>query len=147
MGDSFQSVSFDVYGPKALACINGLPPALASRAIPISMIRAAADSPKPRRRIDAHPERWQALRDDLHIMALEHGPRWPELSQPSTVSTWRTINMVAYPKPSALSTLMARKHGASIGAKYAALQYDSNKYSKKTHPRLGRALQGTYMEV
>ncbi|MBN2023915.1 MAG: hypothetical protein JW809_14120 [Pirellulales bacterium] len=75
----FKTVSFDVYGPKALACIAGLPPALASRAIPITMFRAGPDSPKPRRRIDADPDGWQRLRDDLHALALEHGPTWLDL--------------------------------------------------------------------
>src|SRR5262249_8067223 len=41
IGDSFRSVAFDVYGPKALACVAGLPPALASRCIPVTMFRAA----------------------------------------------------------------------------------------------------------
>ncbi len=45
VGDSFRPVTFDVFGPKALACIAGLPPALASRAIPITMFRAAPGSP------------------------------------------------------------------------------------------------------
>jgi hypothetical protein len=70
-----------VYGPKALASIAGLPPALASRCIPIMMFRAGPDSPKPKRRLDAHPERWQALRDNLHAMALEHRAVWLELSR------------------------------------------------------------------
>lgn len=76
----FHTVLFQVFGPKALACIAGLPPALVSRCIPIAMIRAAPDSPKPRRRIDAHPERWQSIRDALHALALEHGPTWLELA-------------------------------------------------------------------
>jgi hypothetical protein len=40
VGDSFRTVSFDVFGPKALACITGLPSALASRCITIMMFRA-----------------------------------------------------------------------------------------------------------
>jgi hypothetical protein len=76
VGDSFRPVAFDVYGPKALACVAGLPPALASRCIPLMMFRAGPDSPKPARRIDADPAAWQALRDDLHALALEHGPAW-----------------------------------------------------------------------
>jgi len=72
--NGFRTVSFDVYGPKALACIKGLPPALASRAIPVTMFRAGPGSDKPRRRIDADPCGWQRLRDDLHALALEHGP-------------------------------------------------------------------------
>lgn len=77
--DGFRTVSFDVFGPKALACIAGLPPALASRAIPVAMFRAAPGSPKPKRRIDADPDGWQTLRDDLHSLAMEHGPTWLEL--------------------------------------------------------------------
>jgi hypothetical protein len=80
VGDTFKTVAFDVYGPKALACIKGLPPALASRAIGITMFRAAPGSEQPRRRIDGDPAGWQRLRDDLHALALEHGPTWLELS-------------------------------------------------------------------
>ena len=42
VGDGFQTVSFEVFGPKCLACINGLPPALASRSIVVPMFRAEA---------------------------------------------------------------------------------------------------------
>ena len=80
VGDSFRTVAFDVYGPKALACIAGLPPALASRAIPVTMFRSPPGSEKPRRRIDAEPHRWQSLRDDLHTLALEHGSEWLDLA-------------------------------------------------------------------
>jgi hypothetical protein len=80
LGDGgFKTQSFDVFGPKALACIAGLPPALASRAIPVMMFRSPPGSEKPRRLIDADPEGWQRLRDNLHAMALEHGPTWLEL--------------------------------------------------------------------
>lgn len=73
IGDSFRPVAFDVYGPKALACIAGLPPALASRAIEVTMFRAAPASDKPRRRVDDDAGEWQSIRDDLHALALEHG--------------------------------------------------------------------------
>jgi hypothetical protein len=80
VGDSgFKTVSFDVFGPKALACIAGLPPALASRAIQVTMFRSPPGSEKPRRRIDADPAGWQRLRDELHALAMEHGPTWLEL--------------------------------------------------------------------
>ncbi len=85
VGDSFRTVAFDVYGPKALACIAGLPPALSSRCIRVMMFRASPDSPKPKRRIDADPAGWQSLRDDLHVLALEYGPVWLKLSQQETV--------------------------------------------------------------
>lgn len=80
-GEHFQTKEFDVYGPKALACIAGLPPALSSRCIPVMMFRAGPGSVTPRRRIDADPNKWQLIRDDLHVIALEHGSTWLELAQ------------------------------------------------------------------
>jgi len=71
---------FDVYGPKALAGIATLPPALSSRCIRISMIRAAPGSPRLRRRLDENPLEWMRLRDDLHVVALEYGTEWVGLS-------------------------------------------------------------------
>lgn len=80
VGDSFRPVQFEVFGPKALGCIAGLPPTLASRCVPFLMFRAGGESPKPRRRLDADPSAWEALRDDLHALALEHGPEWVGLA-------------------------------------------------------------------
>lgn len=85
IGDNYRMVSFDVFGPKALACIVGLPPALASRCIAIMMLRAAPRSAKPRQRIDADPAGWQSLRDDLHALALDYGATWLELAQRTDV--------------------------------------------------------------
>jgi hypothetical protein len=84
-GDTFRPVRFDVYGPKALACIAGLPPTLAGRCVPVAMLRSAADSPKPARRLDADQPRWQRLRDDLHAVALEHGASWYRLASRADV--------------------------------------------------------------
>jgi hypothetical protein len=81
----FKMICFDVYGPKALACIAGLPPALASRCIVVTMFRAAPRSEKPRRRIDADPSGWQRLSDDLHALALEYGPAWLDLARRTDV--------------------------------------------------------------
>ena len=81
----YRPQTFDVFGPKALACISGLPPALASRAISITMFRASPGSEKPRRRIDENPTRWQVLRDGLHAMTMEYGPQWLELAGRSDV--------------------------------------------------------------
>jgi len=81
VGDGFRTVQYDVFGPKALACVAGLPPALASRCIMVTMFRAAAGSDKPKRRIDEQPDAWQRLRDELHAVALEHGPTWLDLAQ------------------------------------------------------------------
>jgi hypothetical protein len=75
---------FQVFGPKAIACINALPPALASRCVTIQMFRSPPDSDKPRRRIDADPERWQALRDQLHLLALGGLGEWaPQMANMS----------------------------------------------------------------
>lgn len=79
-GETFKRTEFDVYGPKALASITSLPEALVSRCIRIPMFRAAPDSPKPRRRLDDDPETWMTLRDDLHVLALEHGATWAQLA-------------------------------------------------------------------
>jgi hypothetical protein len=76
----FRTLTFDVFGPKAIAGIAALPEALASRCIRLVMFRAGQDSPKPRRRIDEQPEVWTGLRDDLHVLALENGPAWMELA-------------------------------------------------------------------
>lgn len=84
VGDTFRPVTFDVYGPKALACIAGLPPALVSRCIPITMFRAGPESPKPRRRVDADSA-WQRIRDDLHVLALEHSHTWRQVAQRTDV--------------------------------------------------------------
>lgn len=81
IGDGkFRAISFDVFGPKALAGIASLPEALASRCIKVAMFRAAPDSEKPRRQLDADPSRWPDLRDGLHALALEHGLTWLHLA-------------------------------------------------------------------
>lgn len=84
-GERFVRVEFDVFGPKCFAAIASPPEALASRAIRIAMLRAAPDSPKPRRRIDANPAIWSDLRDDLHALALEHGRTWLDLADRADV--------------------------------------------------------------
>ncbi|MHC4476776.1 MAG: hypothetical protein ACYTEL_14110 [Planctomycetota bacterium] len=82
-GDEFRPVSFDVYGPKAIAGIANLPTALASRCVRIMMFRAGKDSPIPKRRIDSRLKVLAGLRDDLYAMALSQGrtlaemPCWP----------------------------------------------------------------------
>ncbi len=48
VGDAFRPVAFEMYGPKALACVAGLPPALASRCIPLMMFRARRAPPSRR---------------------------------------------------------------------------------------------------
>jgi len=85
VGRTFRTVEFEVYGPKAMACIKGLPVALATRCIPVMMFRAGQGSPKPRRRIDDHLPRWEKLRADLHAMALDCGGQWLALSERADV--------------------------------------------------------------
>jgi hypothetical protein len=84
-GERFSLASFNVYGPKALAAIRALPEQLASRCIRVNMFRAAADSPKPRRRLDERPERWVEVRDALHALALEYGQTWADLANRADV--------------------------------------------------------------
>ncbi len=81
VGDIYKMRQFDVYCPKALACIAGVPPALSSRCIQIPMFRASQDSAKPRHRIDDEPHRWQDIRDGLHATVLEHGRSLRSLPQ------------------------------------------------------------------
>lgn len=80
-GDSYQMSEFQVYGPKAIACINALPGPLLSRCIVIQMFRSHPSSLKPKRKIDEKPQRWDQLRDDLHCLALgEMGHAAPTLA-------------------------------------------------------------------
>jgi len=81
VGDRFQHLSFDVFGPKAVAGIARLPDALASRCIRLTMFRAGPESVKPRRRIDASRGAWEAVRDDLHALTLEYGLTWLDLAK------------------------------------------------------------------
>jgi hypothetical protein len=80
-GDSFRLVAFDVYGPKAIAGISELPPALTSRCIRITMFKAGKNSPKPACRVDQEPERWKQLADDLHSFALAGGQQFVRAAQ------------------------------------------------------------------
>ncbi len=81
VGDGFQAKAFDVYGPKAIAGISGLPPALASRCIRLMMFRAGPNSSKPCRHLDTDLSRWSRQRDDLHALALANGPAFLRLPQ------------------------------------------------------------------
>ncbi len=72
-GEEFATRAFDVFGPKALACIAGLPEALVTRCIPITMFRAASDSPIVHRRMSDYQSQFQSVRNDLHAMALSYG--------------------------------------------------------------------------
>jgi len=67
---------FNVFGPKAVACINELPPTLATRCLSVQMFRSPPGSPKPKLRVEQDAERWQVLRDALHTLAMEHGSEW-----------------------------------------------------------------------
>lgn len=76
---NFAPRQYSVSGPKAIACINEMIPALASRAIPIRMIRAPGNSAKIRLRIAESKDEWAAIRDALHAMAMDFGEDWLEL--------------------------------------------------------------------
>jgi hypothetical protein len=70
---------FSVFGCKAFAAINEVPPTLASRCIAVPMFRSPKGSIKPRLRVDDDAELWQRLRDALHILAMEYGSEWLDL--------------------------------------------------------------------
>lgn len=84
VGDTFRSVSFDVYCPKLLACIRGLPPALSSRCITRRLSRAAAGSHRASRSLDYSPADEQTVRDTLHAWPLEHAAKLIDAPPPST---------------------------------------------------------------
>jgi hypothetical protein len=67
---------FSVFGCKAFAAINEVPPTLASRCIAVPMFRSPKGSIKPRLRVEDDAALWQRLRDSLHILAMEHGSEW-----------------------------------------------------------------------
>ena len=79
IGDGFKTVNYNVFGPKAVACINGVLSSLQTRCIEISTQRAAKDSPKPKRSMESTD--WQSLRDDLHVLAIENGDAWIEAAK------------------------------------------------------------------
>jgi len=70
---------FSVFGCKAFAAINEVPPTLASRCIAVPMLRSPKGSIKPRLRVEQDAALWQRLRDALHILAMEHGSEWLNL--------------------------------------------------------------------
>ena len=74
-GDSHRVMTFDVFGPKVLGCIRGLPPALASRCIEIRMSRAPKGEKRAAKRLDCGEDVHRDLLDDLHIWALGHAHR------------------------------------------------------------------------
>ena len=76
---------FDVFSPKALACIAAFSRTLSSRCIEIPMLPAPPRSSMASRRIDRRSPVWQRLRDDLHAFAMEHGPAWLKLPEQSEV--------------------------------------------------------------
>ena len=112
VGDTFTPVAFDVYGPKALTCIAGLPSVLASRCITVRMFRADPDSPKLNRRVGAEPQIWRALRDDLHALALEYGPTWLELAGRSDVCAYATGRTFELWQPLLALAWFIESHGA-----------------------------------
>lgn len=81
----FSLAHFAVYGPKAIACINEVPAALASRCIQIPMFRSPPGSNKPRQRLEASDLLWQTLRDAAHAIALDFGKDWPRLASLTNV--------------------------------------------------------------
>jgi len=76
----FSVVDYRIFGPKAFAAIKTLPPALLSRSIIIPMVRASSSSPKIKRRVHTAADSFEAIRNSLHIAALENHALWHHLS-------------------------------------------------------------------
>jgi hypothetical protein len=82
LGDGSHSPRhYCVSGPKAIACINALPPTLAARSISIPMLRCPQGCDKPRLRVEKDRETWSRLRDSLHAIAMEYGDEWLSLPE------------------------------------------------------------------
>ena len=84
VGDQWRSITFDVYSPKLLACIRGLPPELSSRSITLRLSRVTAGSPRASRSLDDTPEQQQRVVDLLHGWALEHATGLLDVPPPPT---------------------------------------------------------------
>lgn len=78
--DRYIPISYEVYGPKALASINPLEPVIASRCIVVAMRPAIRELPD----FERDDEQWQALRDDLYVWALDNAAEIDALR-----ATWR----------------------------------------------------------
>lgn len=83
-GDTFRTVSFDVYGPTVIGAIRGMPPALASRCITVRLLRASKSDPQTERSLDDSPNEAIAILDALHCWALEYGYQAISTATPSS---------------------------------------------------------------
>ena len=77
----FRSVNYDIYCPKVLACINTLPPTLATRCIRVPMFRSLPGSETVKKSLDENLGLWQGIQNDLHCLALSQGTIWQELTK------------------------------------------------------------------
>ena len=66
--DRFSTVAFESFGPKVLASITPLEPVLQSRCLVVRMRPAL----RKIQEFDKDDARWQALRDQLYLWAMEH---------------------------------------------------------------------------
>lgn len=74
---------FDVFGPKILAGTETLPPSLASRCVPLRMLRAKSNDNVATESIRQY--RWQPIRDGLHSVALDFNSDWLRLSKDMSI--------------------------------------------------------------
>lgn len=70
LGDVHDPMQFQVFGPKIMAGTSDAHPSLASRCITVRMLRADADAPQTRARVDL--TRAGQIRDGLYMWALEY---------------------------------------------------------------------------
>lgn len=68
VGETFQPVQYDVFGPKVLASISPLEAVIASRCLVVSMRPAIRQLPE----FSTTDPRWTALRDRLYLWALDN---------------------------------------------------------------------------
>ncbi|MEM9368997.1 MAG: DUF3631 domain-containing protein [Planctomycetota bacterium] len=139
-GDSFRSVSFDVYSPKLLACIRGLPPALSSRCISVRLSRAAAGSPRAGRSLDDSPQEEQRIRDLLHCWMLENAARLSETTPP--VSTLANRDAERWEPLFRIASLSNDSKMVGFIVEHAArqLEFDAEDATPEADPSLLTAL-------
>jgi len=80
---------FDVFGPKALACIGNIHKPLLSRCICIDTVKAPEDADQIQRQVSEDVATWMCLRNDLHASALSNGVAFLDLAS-QRVGQWLT---------------------------------------------------------
>ena len=80
---------YRVFGPKVIAGIAGVTPALASRSISLRMFRNRGE--KSTQVVDGNAVTWQELRDDLHEIAVGNVGLWSKLADVRKQREWEGL--------------------------------------------------------